>query len=257
MSLEDRKYLIVGAAGLLGSSIAELLHQQGAQVVLSDISEGGLEKIKSKLMQGGTLSQCLTITSDITSQEGINELFEMSHRLVGRLHGVIHSAYPRTKSWGCSFEELSQDDLNSNLAMQLGSTIILAQRTMLHFKQFGGGDLVLLSSVQGISAPKFSHYEGTDMSSPLEYSAIKAGIISMTKWLAKFYSNQGIRVNCVSPGGIIDSQPEVFLDRYRQSCTNYGMLRPDQISEIVCFLLSSAASGINGQNIIVDDGWSL
>ena len=69
------------------------------------------------------------------------------------------------------------------------------------FLRQGGGDLVHVSSVQGVQAPKFDHYEGTQMSSPIEYAAIKSGIISITRWLAKYHANKGIRVNCVSPGG--------------------------------------------------------
>ena len=117
--------------------------------------------------------------------------------------------------------------------------------------------MVYVSSIQGVAAPKFSHYEGTSMTSPIEYSAVKAGIISMTKWLAKYYSGNNIRVNCVSPGGIIDNQSSQFLDRYRQSCTNYGMLSSGQVAEVITFLLSEASFAINGQNVIVDDGWTL
>ena len=96
------------------------------------------------------------------------------------------------------------------------------------------------------------------MTSPIEYSAIKAGIISITKWLAKYYSNKNIRINCISPGGILDNQPESFLNKYKKSCSNIGMLSAEKhISGIVMFLLSDSSLAINGQNIIVDDGWSL
>jgi len=95
------------------------------------------------------------------------------------------------------------------------------------------------------------------MSSPIEYAAIKAGIISITRWLAKYYSSQNIRVNCVSPGGILDDQPVQFVENYRKSCTNIGMLSGEQVSSVVAFLLSAESQAINGQNLIVDDGWSI
>ena len=95
------------------------------------------------------------------------------------------------------------------------------------------------------------------MTSPIEYTAIKAGIIAITRWLAKYHSSQNIRVNCVSPGGILDQQPSEFLQRYRKSCTNIGMLSAELVAPAVVFLLSPAADAINGQNLIVDDGWSL
>ena len=95
------------------------------------------------------------------------------------------------------------------------------------------------------------------MSSPIEYSAIKAGIISITKWLAKYSFNLGLRVNCISPGGIKNNQNELFLKRYREDCANIGMLSPNHISGTVVFLLSDQSCAINGQNFIIDDGWSL
>ena len=95
------------------------------------------------------------------------------------------------------------------------------------------------------------------MTSPIEYAAIKAGVIAATRWLAKYHSGKNIRVNCISPGGIIDGQPDEFLQRYRASCTNFGMLKADQIATTIVFLLTPEAEAINGQNLIVDDGWSL
>ena len=114
-----------------------------------------------------------------------------------------------------------------------------------------------ISSIQGIAAPKFEHYQGTEMHSPIEYSAIKAGVISITQWLAKYFANQNIRVNCISPGGILGGQPELFLDAYRASCTNIGMLEAGQVSGLAAFLLSDASEAVNGQNFVVDDGRSL
>ena len=143
------------------------------------------------------------------------------------------------------------------MQLQLGGAILFSQKILGYFVERGGGDLVHISSVQGVQAPKFDHYEGTQMTSPVEYAAIKSGIISITRWLSKYHANKGIRVNCVSPGGILDKQPELFLKKYRQSCTNIGMLQSDQVANTIIFLLSPASLAINGQNLIVDDGWTL
>ena len=95
------------------------------------------------------------------------------------------------------------------------------------------------------------------MQSPIDYTVVKSSTIAVTKWLSKFYRDQNIRVNCISPGGIKDNQPEIFLERYRKSCNNIGMLEPDHISGAILFLLSDLSIAINGQNIVVDDGWTL
>ena len=141
--------------------------------------------------------------------------------------------------------------------MQLGGSILFSQKILKCFERQRKGSLIHVSSIQGINAPKFEHYEGTSMYSPIEYAAIKAGIISITRWLAKYYSNKGIRVNCVSPGGIKDNQPVAFQEKYKKSCTNIGLLESEDVAHTIIFLLSRESFAINGQNIIIDDGWVL
>ena len=119
------------------------------------------------------------------------------------------------------------------------------------------GNLIHLSSIQGVSPPKFNHYKGTKMVSPIEYSAIKAGIISITQYLAKYYKDNNIRVNSISPGGILDSQPEEFLEKYREACASKGMLDAEDIIGTAVYLISDMSKYLTGQNIIVDDGWVL
>ena len=95
------------------------------------------------------------------------------------------------------------------------------------------------------------------MGSPIEYSAIKSGIISMTKYLAKYYKYKNLRFNCISPGGIKDNQHKLFIKRYKASCSNKGLLEPEDLFSLVFFLLSNKSQYINGQNIIVDGGYSI
>jgi NAD(P)-dependent dehydrogenase (short-subunit alcohol dehydrogenase family) len=95
------------------------------------------------------------------------------------------------------------------------------------------------------------------MISPIEYSAIKSGIISITKYLAKYCKGQNIRVNCISPGGIFDNQPEVFLEKYNSTCSSKGMMDAQDLNGTIVYLLSNMSKYINGQNIIIDDGWIL
>ena len=91
--------------------------------------------------------------------------------------------------------------LNKDIDGQLTSTIISAQKIIKLFIKQKYGNMIFFSSIQGISPPKFWHYKNTNMNSPIEYSTIKAGVIMMTKYLAKLYLKNGIKVNCISPGG--------------------------------------------------------
>ncbi len=114
-----------------------------------------------------------------------------------------------------------------------------------------------IGSIQGVRAPKFEHYKDTEMTSPIEYTAMKAAVIAVTQYLSKYCKNQNIRVNSISPGGILDNQPSNFLKKYAESCNSKGMLDAEDVVGALIFLLSDQSTFINGQNIIIDDGWSL
>ena len=256
LNLKGKTILITGAAGRIGSSVARLASSAGADVVLGDISLEKLNFLESQL-KADFSNQVFSIESDITSVQGIEHLINRSLECVDNITSAVHSAYPVSAGWGTRFEDLKSDYLYQDLSMQLGSAILFSKQIIAYFCGRGGGDLVHISSIQGIRPPKFEHYQGLGMTSPIEYAAIKSGIISITGWLAKYYSNRGIRVNCVSPGGVLADQAPLFLERYRNSCTNIGMLMPDQVASSVVFLLSSESAAINGHNLVVDDGWSL
>ena len=190
-------------------------------------------------------------------KEDLLLLTELASKKFGRIDAAIHSSYPKSKSWGTLFEDLEFENLKDDIASHLGGAIIFSQIMIKYFLRQKHGNLIHISSIQGVSAPKFEHYEGTNMNSPIEYSAIKAGLISITKYLAKYYKGNNIRVNCISPGGIKDNQDEIFIKNYRKSCNNKGMLDSQDINGLALFLISDNSLFINGQNIIIDDGWSL
>ena len=108
----------------------------------------------------------------------------------------------------------------------------------------------------GVVTPRFDSYQDTTMTSPIEYTAIKSGIISIVViWLS--IVRAAILGLIVSALGILDGQPQLFLERHQAYCNSKGMLGADDLVGTVLFLLSSTSRYINGQNLIVDDGWSL
>ena len=251
--LSSKVILVTGACGLLGQQIVQEIVDQNGYVLATDTNT---EKA-TKLFHALPSKQVKFSPMDITEADSIDRAIAVGVKQFGSVDACVNSAYPRTTAWGTSFEKLEMADLQENLKLQLGGAILLSQRVMKYFISQGHGNLIHLSSIQGVAAPKFEHYEGTLMTSPIEYTAVKSGIISMTRWLAKYYKNNNIRVNCVSPGGILDQQPQSFLEKYRDSCTSKGMLDPTDVAGTVLFLLSDQSKYINGQNIVIDDGWSL
>ena len=94
--------------------------------------------------------------------------------------------------------------------------------------------------------------------SPIDYSAIKAGVISITRYLSKYYRKKHINVNCISPGGIISRKHNVkFKKNYSKDCGSIGLLSVNHIIPSIIYLLNDESIAVNGQNIIIDDGWSL
>jgi len=245
--------LITGGVGRIGLSLTKKLLDNRYKVLLGDINENGLNKIKRRLN-----SKNLEIFSgNLNSKKSIDNFISFGLKKFNKIHALIHCSYPKSKTWGSSFEKLTESSLKEDLYNQLGATIILSQRITNYFLTVKGGSLILFSSIHGIQAPKFDHYKNLSMTSPIEYSAIKSGIISITKYLAKYYKKKGIRINCISPGGIKDKQPRLFIKRYKNSCNFKGLLEGDDLTGLVLFLLSDQSKYINGQNIVVDDGWSL
>ena len=179
--LSSEVVLITGAAGKIGSSTAIEIAKNKGKLILTDISNQQLILLKEKILKYTKKEDILIIKSDVTTTEGIENLIFESKKHFSKITSAIHCAYPRSTQWGKPFEEIKLDLLSQDFEIQLGSAIIFSQKIIDHFLKEGGGKLVHISSIQGIGAPKFEHYENTNMNSPIEYSAIKAGIISITK----------------------------------------------------------------------------
>ncbi len=244
--------VVIGASGRLGSAVCEALVRARVRVVAVDIDVSSLKKLSEEAPE-----YCVLVGADATELSSMQTALDVAEERFGSVRGAVHAAYPRTSDWGAKFEDVTEQSLKENLFGQLGGTILFSREVTSRMRETGGGSLVLVSSIQGVRAPRFDHYEGLSMSSPAEYTAIKAGVIAFTGWLAKYLAGTQVRVNCVSPGGIDADQTEVFKERYRADCLTKGLLNPEDVVGAIRFLLSEDSRFISGQNIVVDDGWSL
>jgi len=251
--IKNKVVLITGGNGHIGAELAKKIIDYNAKVVVVDKNK----KLIISLNKFKKNKNFMHIVADASKINEIDLSIKKTYDKFGRLDAIIHSAYPKSEAWGTKFENLKKKYLNEDLNNQLGGAILLSQRALRFFKSQGHGNLIHISSIQGTSAPKFEHYSGTSMVSPIEYSAIKAGIIAITKYLAKYCKNSNIKVNSISPGGILDNQPASFLEKYKKSCNDKGMLDVSDVVGTIIFLISDHSRYINGQNIIIDDGWSL
>jgi NAD(P)-dependent dehydrogenase (short-subunit alcohol dehydrogenase family) len=248
--LTNKSIVIVGGAGRLGNAFVKACKKRKNTVFVLDICN---EKEWLEL----EIYCDLFIQTDINNPESLADAINQINSGCGKIDGVVNTAYPKNKDYGKAIFDTTLHDFNDNINLHLGGYFHVMQKFTQFFIKQGFGNIINIASIQGISAPQFEHYLGTNMVSPIEYSATKSAIIAISQYMAKYLKGKNIRVNCISPGGILENQPKFFLERYKSSCLNKGMLDTDDLVGTLLFLLSNQSKYINGQNIIVDDGWSL
>lgn len=256
MKLVSKTVVITGGAGLLGKKFAEALALEGAKVVIADIRLEVAQELVSELNDFVGSDSGYALKMDITSKESILTAIQYIESEVGAIDALVNNAYPRNKNYGRCFEDVEYSDFCENVSLHLGGYFLASQQFAIYFKEKGKGHIVNISSIYGIVSPRFEVYEDLEMTTPVEYAAIKSALIHLNKYMLKYFHGCGIRFNCISPGGIASDQPSEFLSKYNSFGNSKGMLDPSDLSGTLVFLLSDDSKYINGQNIVVDDGWS-
>jgi NAD(P)-dependent dehydrogenase (short-subunit alcohol dehydrogenase family) len=250
--LTDKVVVITGASGTIGSYYCEALIEAGAIVIATDINIKSLNKLKVK-----NPNRLFPEVMDITNKKNIDEVIKKTSIEHGKIDAIVNNAYPRNKNYGNNLEKLEFSDFCENVDMHLGGYFLVSQRFALFFKNNSKGNIINMSSIYGVIAPRFEVYEGTNMTMPVEYAAIKSGVIHLTKYFAQYYKKSSIRANCISPGGILADQPNSFINSYNKYCGNKGMLEEKDLAGLLIFLLSDESLSITGQNFVIDDGFAL
>ncbi len=256
MLLSDKIVVLIGGAGLLGQAFAAEVARQGAYCVLADIS---LERAKSAAAALNAHDPGQRVSAevvDMTRRESLTALIDRTVERHGRIDAVINNAYPRNKHYGRKLEDVEYVDFCENVSLHLGGYFLSTQQFAAFFKQQGFGHVINVSSIYGVIAPRFDIYDNTPMTMPVEYAAIKSALQHLSVYFMRYYKGHDLRFNCLVPGGIYDRQPEAFLKAYRTYAQTKGMLDPADLCGPLVFLLSDLSKYVNGQNLIVDDGWT-
>ncbi len=254
--LKEKVVVVTGGAGMLGEVFSRAIASWGGIAIVADIDLNKAKQVTQKAVpeKNGLMD---AVALDITSPNSVTSLIQHLLAKYGRIDCIINSAYPRNASYGQKLEDVQYHDFCENINLHLGGYFLVSQLFCGAFKTQGHGNVINISSIYGMSAPRFSIYEGTSMTMPVEYAAIKSAVHHLTQYFAQYFKNTGIRVNCLSPGGIFSDQPESFLNAYRQHCATKGMLNPEDLLGALYFLLSDGSLYVTGQNICVDDGFTI
>ncbi len=267
--LTGRSAVITGAAGLLGGEHAAALLESGATVVLTDVDDAGLGVAQARLSQAADPSRILTRVMDVTKPPSIEAVAEELTAVVGRVDILVNNAAidPKVKEDGIMetsrLENFSLDDWESQMAVGLTGAFLCS-------KVFGkamaddrlGGVILNIASDLSVFSPDQRLYRkeglaaGEQPVKPVTYSVIKAGLIGLTRYLATYWADRGVRANALSPGGVFDGQGEEFVKRLTSLIPLGHMASRDEYRAAVQFLCSDASRYLNGQNIVMDGGRS-
>jgi NAD(P)-dependent dehydrogenase (short-subunit alcohol dehydrogenase family) len=255
-SLKDKLIVVTGGAGLLGQCFLRGIAERGGIAIAADINVEAAKLLASEMGQG-CAGKIEAAHLDITRKDSIVDLLADLRQRHDRIDAVVNNAYPRNKNYGRKLEDVTYFDFCENVDMHLGGYFLVAQQFCLAFKEQGYGNVVNMSSIYGSVAPRFEVYNGTTMTMPVEYAAIKSAIEHLTRYFAQYFKGTGIRVNSLRPGGILDGQPSNFLAAYNKHCASKGMLDTNDLLGALMFLLSDDSKFMTGQNLLIDDGYSL
>ena len=256
--LNGKVVVITGGAGLIGRGFVKAVAESGGTAIIADLDEISGKKVKAELSTELGTDKIEFLKVDITSKESVRCAIDAIISRYQVIDALVNNAYPRNKNYGRKFEDVTYQDFCENVNLHLGGYFLMSQEISRVMVSQKSGAIVNIASIYGFMAPRFELYENANFTSPVEYSAIKGALLSLTKYLASYLGKHDIRVNAISPGGVHNNQPESFVTKYaNKTIIGNRMAETDDLTGALIFLLSDASMYITGQNIVVDGGWSI
>jgi NAD(P)-dependent dehydrogenase (short-subunit alcohol dehydrogenase family) len=269
--LSGRTALVTGAGGLLGRQHTAALADAGARVVVTDIGLPQVEAAIATVKAIAPAADLVAVSIDVTSQESVNAAAaDLARRgisvdiLVNNAAidpkvtftpGVMHSS---------RFEAFPVPQWQMEIAVGLTGAMLCSQVFGGAMAKRRNGVILNIASDLGVIAPDQRLYRQPDINrdeeqpvKPVTYSVIKHGLIGLTKYLATYWAEQGVRVNAISPGGVFNNQDPAFVKKLTRLIPMGRMAEVDEYCAAIQFLCSDASSYMTGQNMIMDGGRSV
>ncbi|MEQ8182888.1 SDR family oxidoreductase [Marinobacter salarius] len=259
MSMTGRRALVTGAAGGLGRVMSETLAEMGADLILVDLPDTNLPALaKAMAERYGVSVQSEHCNLEVSDQRDALAKRVLENR--GTLDLLVNNAAfvgtSGLQGWSEPFENQTVETWRRALEVNLTSAFHLCQLFTPALRASHCGSIVNIASIYGEYGPDWSLYEGTSMANPAAYGASKAGVIQFTRWLATTLG-PNVRVNAISPGGVVRGQPESFVKRYESRTPLGRMAIEDDFRGAIAYLASDMAAYVTGQVLRVDGGWGV
>lgn len=252
-NLQDRVVLITGGAGLLGEMHAEAIVEHGGTAIIADVDVDSAFEIAKKINVKHECNRARSVYIDVTDKQSIINVSEIYPDINVLINNAAKNPVVNNdgKVSG-AFENMTLEEWNDGLNVSLTGVFLCSQVFSQVFAKNQFGIIINISSDLGVHAPDQRIYDNGKK--PITYSASKFGIVGMTKYLATYYAEKNIRVNCLSPGGVYTDQPEDFVDRLTNLIPMGRMAKKHEYKGAVVFLCSEASSYMTGENIVMNGG---
>jgi NAD(P)-dependent dehydrogenase (short-subunit alcohol dehydrogenase family) len=263
--LTGRTAVVTGGAGLLGVKHAEAIALAGGTPVLVDIAgDAAKERARQISAEHGVVA--LGMACDITRPPEVRTLLQRVLDETGRIDILINNAAnnpkaeaPADEAWS-RFERFSWEQWQADIAVGLTGAFLCSQIFGTEMARRGKGVILNIASDLAIIAPDQRIYRRPDLSEdqqpvkPVSYSVVKTGLIGLTRYLATYWANKGVRVNAISLGGVYNAQPDEFVQKLIELVPLRRMAHVDEYQGSIAFLCSDASSYMTGSNVVVDGG---
>lgn len=263
----NRVIIITGGAGFLGRKHAEAILDGGGIPVLIDISQEKLGRAKEELLKEYPKGVIEIYRTDIKDRNAMEQLAEEICRKYSHIDGLINNAANNPKVEGNAqnmknirFEDFSIDMWMDDISVGLTGAFVCSQVFGSIMAKQNKGVILNISSDLGIIAPDQRIYrkdnlkEEEQMVKPVTYSVIKHGILGLTKYLATYWAQKGVRANSLCPAGVFNNQNEDFLGKLTNLIPMGRMADSNEYKGTILYLLSDASSYMTGATVIVDGG---
>lgn len=264
-SMKGKNVVIFGGAGKISESFSRVLFSSECEsLILIDLRKDRLEKQTKKLKGEFPRGKVFSYACDVSDGHQIEEATRFLKEQVNKLDAVIYAVMTKPKDYYAPLSKYPQDTWDKALCGNLSGAFLVIQKVMPLLND--SASIILMNSIYGIVAPDFRLYENLrsnpyggkyPLSLPAVYSASKAGLIGLGKYLAVYLADRNIRVNTLVLGGVYDNHEEAFYKEYVKRVPLKRMAVWSDYNGAVIFLASDASRYMTGQVLVVDGGWTL
>jgi len=263
--LTGKTAIVTGGAGILGRGFCRTLAEHGANVVIADLTTIAVEDAAQKIAEEVPVERLLPLACDVSNPKSVRSMLGATLDRFGEVHVLHNNAASKSSDLSAFFAPFESYDLKQwreIMSVNLDGMFLVDQAVGARMVSQGkGGSIIHTASVYAIVAPDNRIYEGSfyldrQINTPAVYSASKAGVIGLSRYLATYWAEAGIRVNTLTPGGVESGQNERFKENYGNRVPLGRMGKASELHGALLYLASGASSYVTGQNIVVDGGLS-